>query len=54
MYHRLNVTLFFVGGIYDSKKNLRCQLKKNSTIARFDCPTDEEYLLLKEAIGVSA
>jgi hypothetical protein len=29
-------------------------VEENSTIARSNCPTGEEYLLLNEAIGVSA
>jgi hypothetical protein len=29
-------------------------VEENSTVARSDCPTGEEYLMLKKAIGVSA
>jgi hypothetical protein len=29
-------------------------VEENSTVDRPDCPTGEEYLLLKEAIGVCA
>jgi hypothetical protein len=29
-------------------------VEEDGTIARSDCPTGEEYLMLKEAIGVSA
>ena len=54
IYCRFNATLPLWGNSCQLEEKSPMSVEENSTIARSDCPTGEEYHSLKEAIGLSA